>query len=85
MENVTPFRWTIHASNSAKIINNFGADRKPKGKQVSRYMAFSHFIARRCLSAGWTGSNQNENLMSIFDSCVCGPLAIILSMTSFTE
>ena len=46
-------------SNSAKIINNFDVDHSPKGREVSRYIASSHSSARRCLSAGLPGSNQN--------------------------
>ena len=41
MKKVTPLCWAIHASNSAKILNNFGTDRNPKGRQVSKYIAFS--------------------------------------------
>ena len=29
-------------SNSTKILNNFGVDCSPKGREVSRYIAFSH-------------------------------------------
>ena len=85
MEKVTPLCWVIHASNSAKILNNFGADRSPKGRQVSKYIAFSHSIAKKCLSVGWTGSNQNAFLMSSFASSVFGPIAIIWLMASSTE
>ena len=85
MEKVTPLCWAIHANNSAKILNNFGADRSPKGRQVSKYMAFSHSIARRCLSVGWTGSNWNAFLMSSFVSSVFGPITIIWLMASSIE
>ena len=44
MEKVTPLCWAIHANNSAKILNNFGADRSLKGRQVSKYKAFSHSV-----------------------------------------
>ena len=85
MEKVTPLCWAIHANNSAKILNNFGADRSPKGRQVPNYIAFSHSIARKCLSVGWTGSNWNVFLMSSFVSSVFCPIAIIWLMASSTE
>ena len=85
MEKVTPLCWAIHASNSAKILNNFGADRSPKGRQVSKYIVFSYYIAKQCLSVGWTGSNWNAFLMSSFASSVFSPIAIIWLMVSSTE
>ena len=85
MEKVTPLCWAIHANNSAKILNNFGADHSPKGRQVSKYIAFSHSIATRCLSVGWIESNRNAFLMSSFASSVFGPIAIIWLMASSTE
>lgn len=67
-------------SNSTKVLNNFGVHCSPKGRELSRYIAFSHSIARRCLSAGSTGSNRNAFLVSIFASSVCGLVVIIYGL-----
>ena len=84
MENEMPFVMVIHDNRSAKMLKSFGADRSPKGKHVSMKILFCHSMARRCLSAGWTGNNLNALLMSILAIRVLGPNSRILLIASST-
>jgi len=66
------------------MLNSLGADRSPKGRQVSMYSCFFHFIARRWRSAGWTGSSQKALLTSIFASIAPWPIRLIWSIAAST-
>ena len=48
------------------MLNSLGAERKPKGKQISMNMKLSHFICRRWRSAICTGKRRKALFMSIF-------------------
>ena len=48
------------------MLNSLGAERKPKGKQISMNMKLSHFICRRWRSAICTGTRRKALFMSIF-------------------
>ena len=45
------------------MLNNFGADRRPNGRQVSRYMLSFHSIANRWRSEGCTGIRRKALLI----------------------
>ena len=48
------------------MLNSLGAERKPKGKQISMNMKLPHFICRRWRSAICTGKRRKVLFMSIF-------------------
>ena len=68
---------------SAKTLS-LGTDLRPKGRQVSINMFWSHLMKRRWRSAGWTGRRRKAVLISILVSNVPWSICLMHSIAEST-
>jgi len=75
-----PCSRRIHVNISAMMLNNFGDDLNPKGRQVSIKIQSSQHVARRWWSAWWTGTYEAKGALNVGREP--GPRVRILLMAS---